>query len=96
MQKEQAIQLASKIADMLQAEYVFPDVAAEISELVLRKAERGAYGGRSDDAELAQILTSDIRTVNNDKHLLVAPTIPSRRDTSKKQLDRRLKLMKEH
>ena len=96
MEKERAIQLASKIADLLRSEYVFPNVAAEISTVVTRKAETGAYDGLTNDTELAQVLTDDIRTVNNDKHLKVAPTIPSRRDTSQQQLERRLKLMREH
>ncbi len=96
MRNEQAIQLASKIAALLRSEYVFPDVAEQISTLVMRKAEEGTYDGVHSDSELAKVLTDHIRTVNNDKHLVVAPTIRSRRDKSPAQLDRRLGLMREH
>jgi retinol-binding protein 3 len=96
VQKQAAIQLAKKIAVLLHAEYVFLAVAAQISALVMHKAETGAYDQVSDDDSLAHVLTRDLRQVNNDKHLLVAPTLPSRRDTSQQNLERRIRLMQEH
>ncbi|MEQ8690204.1 MAG: S41 family peptidase [Pseudomonadales bacterium] len=96
MKREEAVQLASRISDLLRSEYVFPDVADQISALVSRNAESGFYDSKSDPVGLARILTTDIQAVNHDKHLEVVPTIRSRRDTSPEQVERRLKLMREH
>jgi hypothetical protein len=69
VQADERATLIDSIAGTLQAEYVYPDVAAKLSAAVQRRAKRGDYAAISDNAALAQRLTRDLREVSHDKHL---------------------------
>jgi len=53
----------------LENNYVFPDVAAEMSELIKTNLANGDYNGLNDAREFAMKLTEDIRIPNGDRHL---------------------------
>ena len=59
--------LASKINE----NYVFPDKGTAISDLLTEKLNSGQYDALNDAVALAEQLTKDIRSVNNDLHLRV-------------------------
>ena len=96
MDREHILNLVFKIADLLESEYVFPNVANEIAMVVRRKAGDGGYDDIATEPQFADLVTADIRSVNNDKHLLVAPTVPGRRNPTQSESKRRLQLMRDH
>lgn len=55
----------------VQASYVFPEKAAEMSRAVRARLARGEYDGLPLDEALADSLTSHLRAVSHDKHLRV-------------------------
>ena len=63
--------LATKIEEL----YVFPDVASAIGAKLRERLYAGAYEGVGIEA-LAGRLTTDLRSVNSDKHLGVSPLRP--------------------
>jgi len=65
--------LAKEIEDL----YVFPDVAQEIGAKLRDRLYAGAYEGIGIEA-LSSRLTTDLRSVNSDKHLAVSPLRPRR------------------
>lgn len=72
-------------ARALEDNYVFPDIGREIAAKLRAKEQAGDYAKFTDPLELAKALTTDIQSVNGDKHLRVrpvgaAPAAPSRAD----------------
>ena len=59
--------VVSKVRALLESRYVFPDVAAAVSGVLAEGLAAGRY--RSDTRELAAAVTSDLQSVNGDKHL---------------------------
>ncbi len=59
------------LAESLRRDYVFEDKAAEIATLLTKKLEDDRYDGMSDRRRLAEVLTRDIQSVNQDLHLRV-------------------------
>lgn len=64
-------QLIDQLVKTLNANYVFPDKARLIEKTLRARQASGAYKNISSAAKLAEVLTADIRSVNNDKHLMV-------------------------
>jgi retinol-binding protein 3 len=62
-------QLIPAICALLQAEYVFPDVAAKMAKSLQAHAQRGEYAAISDGPALAKRVTEDLRAINRDGHL---------------------------
>ncbi|MGW5715548.1 S41 family peptidase [Amycolatopsis sp. NPDC003865] len=52
----------------LEAHYVFPDVAAKLADVLRQRLGEGAYAD-VDDAGFAALVTTDLQSVNGDKHL---------------------------
>jgi hypothetical protein len=69
VQADERATLIDSIARTVQAEYVYPDVAAKMSAAVQGRAKRGEYEPSATNAALAQRLTQDLREVSRDKHL---------------------------
>ncbi|MER7579626.1 S41 family peptidase [Kitasatospora sp. NPDC097691] len=60
--------VVESIADRVAANYVFPDVARGLADLLRRRSAEGAYpAGTAED--LAAAVTTDLRSVNGDLHL---------------------------
>lgn len=57
-----------QIAKLLHEHYVFPEVAAELGDLLAARAAEGRYEG-ADQARLAELVTADLQSVNGDLHL---------------------------
>lgn len=59
-----------RLLEVVEGDYVFPDVAREIGRTVRERAGQGAYDGL-DGPGLARALTRDLRDVSRDLHLRV-------------------------
>lgn len=62
---------AAQVAEVcrrLEEHYVFPDVAAKLAEVLRQREGEGAYAGLGDP-EFATAVTTDLQSVNGDKHL---------------------------
>ena len=64
-------QLIDSITSILDANYVFPEVALEMSALLDKNLRKGSYDKISDPHELAELLTTDLQSISNDLHLRV-------------------------
>ncbi|MEU8140495.1 S41 family peptidase [Nonomuraea sp. NPDC048901] len=53
---------------LLTEHYVFPEIAEQLADLLQRRLAEGAYDVGSAE-ELARLVTADLQSVNNDKHL---------------------------
>jgi hypothetical protein len=69
--------LIEALAKEIEETYVFPDVATKIGAKLREQLYSGAYEGVSIETISAR-LTTDLRSVNNDRHLNVAPIEPRR------------------
>lgn len=61
--------IVDRVSATLNASYVFPDVARKMEASLRKKLKAGAYDGIARSAELAEVLTRDLREVSRDKHL---------------------------
>ena len=82
--------------DHLNRDYIFPDVAMEISKRLTTKLLSGAYDLTKTDSALAELVTDHIRSVNGDKHLLVSLIPPNRQDPDIDLEARRQERMRAH
>ena len=57
--------------EKLEANYVFPDVAAKMAEAVRGRLSRGEYDSVSDGGTFARLLQEHLRAISNDRHLRV-------------------------
>ena len=71
LSEEEKTELISSVTQILLDNYVFPEVATEIGELLSQQQAKGAYQEVNDPMVLAKLLTADIQSVNHDKHLRV-------------------------
>ncbi|MGW2872841.1 S41 family peptidase [Kitasatospora sp. NPDC001225] len=62
------VTLVESIADLVRENYVFPDVAGQLADLLRRRSAEGAYRTESAE-ELSEAVTADLRSVNGDLHL---------------------------
>ncbi|MCA1029698.1 S41 family peptidase [Bacillus timonensis] len=71
LSSEERHHIVKEMAEKLKAHYVFPELGEEICLLLLTNLNEGTYTSMKDANELCERLTTDIRRVNNDKHLKV-------------------------
>lgn len=76
--------IVDRVSAALNEHYVFPDVAKKMEAGIRQKLKAGAYDKIANSAELAEVLTRDLREVSKDKHLGVryAPSQPPELDSS--------------
>jgi hypothetical protein len=63
--------VVNRISKLLDKNYVYPEVAKKMSELVKSKLRNHEYDTITNAVVFAQILTADLQSVSNDKHLHV-------------------------
>lgn len=64
-------QVIDSVSKRLLDNYVFPDVAKKMSELLQENYKKGVYQSTISVATFAEKLTDDLRSVSKDKHLRV-------------------------
>ena len=67
---EQSAVIAA-LGQQLKSQYVFPDVAARTAVALSSKAAHGDYRDTHTTAAFAKVLSTDLRTIGNDKHFAV-------------------------
>jgi C-terminal processing protease CtpA/Prc len=72
----EARQTATDLAQMLEENYVFPDVAKRYAAMLRANAASGAYDVIRSARALAARLTTDLRAVSTDAHLRVTTRVP--------------------
>jgi retinol-binding protein 3 len=60
-----------KTAKLLNENYVFPDAAKKMGELINNKLSSGGYDGITDPMAFCDTLTADLQSVSKDKHIRV-------------------------
>ena len=60
-----------ELSAQLQAHYVFPEVAQQVSASLAAKEANGGYAGANDSEVFADALSTDLRTFGNDRHFRV-------------------------
>lgn len=68
--KEQR-EVIDSVSTILEANYIFPEVASKMNTLLRDELKQGAYKKISDPSEFAQRLTSDLQSISKDLHLRV-------------------------
>jgi hypothetical protein len=71
----------SKVQALLEAHYIYPEIAAAVSRVLAEGLAAGRYP--RDAAELAAAVTPDLQSVNGDKHLRLLyhhEALPARED----------------
>jgi len=58
-----------KTAELVEANYVFPEKGVVIAETLREQLRNGSYSGIANPLDLADAVTADLRRVNNDRHL---------------------------
>lgn len=66
--QEQAL-VVDSLVTMLNRDYVFPDKAKEMGELMKKNFQDGAYKPFTEPGKLAEKLTADMQSVSHDLHL---------------------------
>lgn len=77
----EARQAAQALADMLESDFVYPDVGRRYAAVLRERASSGLYDGASDRASFAGQLTRELQAIAADGHLRVmlpphAPVAP--------------------
>ena len=67
MDRSELARVVRQVRDLVQANYVFPDVAATVSRVLDEGLAQGRYP--ADARALALAVTSDLQSINGDKHL---------------------------
>ena len=71
LDQEMKAAAVDSILTALDRVYVFPEVAAEMSELVRQNLAGGEYDDLNTAPEFASRLTEDFQSISHDKHLHV-------------------------
>ncbi len=69
-------------ARLIREHYVFPDLGARMADHVLAELNRGAYSEHNEQKAFLGALTSDLRSVCDDKHIFVFENEPEAREVA--------------
>lgn len=64
-------EIVYKVASILEEKYLFEDIGDKMAKHILNQYEIGKYDSLTQVKEFCSELTSDLRDINNDKHLFV-------------------------
>ncbi|MDX6332948.1 MAG: hypothetical protein QOG05_288 [Streptosporangiaceae bacterium] len=85
MQQADITSITRELAGLVAERYVFPGLAAEISQLLDSRLGDGRYAAVPDEESLARAVTVDLQSLNGDKHLRLlhsAAELPERGDNA--------------
>ncbi len=69
--KSEQQQVIDSIAKLLNDNYIFPETAKKMNDLIIANFKKGNYANITNPAEFADKLTSDLQSISKDKHLRV-------------------------
>ncbi|HMU46447.1 MAG TPA: S41 family peptidase [Chitinophagaceae bacterium] len=62
-------EVIDSFSSLLKNNYIFPEVAEKMNQLIAGKLSKGDYNNITDPVQFAQQLTTDLQSVSKDKHL---------------------------
>jgi retinol-binding protein 3 len=65
------VEVVHVLAENLQAQYVFPDTADKLAQMLSGRLDRGEYASIHSAKEFAEVLTRQLREIAHDAHLQV-------------------------
>src|SRR5687767_11289355 len=65
-------QVIDSVGQLLINNYIFPDVAKKMNDLIQEKHTKGEYNSITSVNEFAKQLTTDLQSISKDKHLNVS------------------------
>ena len=68
---QEAKEVVQSITKLMNENYIFPDVAKDMGDLINKKLSKGKYKTKGSPYELAEQLTSDLQSVSKDLHIRV-------------------------
>jgi hypothetical protein len=71
LSKEEIALTIDSISHKLNENYVFPEMAAKLAEILNANLSSGKYNALTNPGDLARQLTNDLREASRDKHLMV-------------------------
>lgn len=66
--------IVEEVATMVSGEYVFEDIGLKMADFIRRRLKQKSYGPSMTLEELAETLTKDLRSIQNDAHLGLVDT----------------------
>lgn len=87
---EEKRQVVDSITSILESDYIFPEVAGKMNNLLRKKLDDKEYAKISDPHEFAEALTKDVQSVSKDLHLRIGfdpVNIARRRNASQSAQD---------
>lgn len=69
--KQEKIETINSVKNILEENYIFPEITNKIIALVDKNITTGKYDSINNSAEFAKILTKDIQSFNQDRHLRI-------------------------
>ena len=77
---EEKADIVSRVALIMKDKYVDPETGGEMADHIVSRHEKGAYNRYADIEAFCSALTSDLRSISNDKHLFVFRSPEEKRD----------------
>ncbi|MCJ7682500.1 MAG: hypothetical protein MUP70_17355, partial [Candidatus Aminicenantes bacterium] len=68
---EMKASVVERVCRMLMSQYIFPETAKKMEDHLTDQLKQGKYDSVNDVDEFARILTADLRSISQDKHLRV-------------------------
>lgn len=65
------IAFVAKVSQLLNENYVFPDIAAKIEKHLKARLASGAFDGLAAPGEFAEAMTRELQSISHDKHMRV-------------------------
>ncbi len=65
------LQTIKKISTLLEDNYVFPETAKKMKEYINTRLKSGEYDQVDDPMKFSEVLTADLQSISNDKHIRV-------------------------
>ena len=63
--------ITQNLTELLRTRYIFPEVAEQLCSLISEKMTTDQYSGAESEKALADLLTQDLQSINQDRHLTV-------------------------
>lgn len=69
--KAERAEVVDSVSNLLAKNYIFPEVAEKIGKHLKEKLAKGEYADITDPNRFADVLTKDVQSINQDKHMRV-------------------------
>jgi C-terminal processing protease CtpA/Prc len=92
MQQAEIIPIIDRAGRLVAERYLFPEVGAELADLLSARLAGGRYSRVDSPMELSVLVTEDLQSVNGDKHLRLRHHIEELPDAPTEDVDEELML----